>query len=313
MSDDLPFLPLSELSRMLARSETSSRADRRGVSRAHRRVRSSPARFRRGLPRRRARSGRRGRPRPAGRLRARSARGTADRAEGPLPHRRPPDHRRLEELARSHLRSHGDGGGTPRGRGNDPARQDAHGRIRVRRLGSQPADGRALESMGQRDAPCRRRLVERLRGRGGGGPVPRRNRLGHRRIDPHPRGALRPHRIEAHLRPREPLRRRAAVRHARLDRSARAHRRGRRAAHRRDVRARSARSCDARRAARRPRSGPCRRGRHSRHAHHRPRAGSLSRVHAARGDSRVRGQRSSRCASWARASTQHPSRSISRT
>ena len=313
MSDDLPFRSLSELSRMLARGETSSRAI----------VEACLARIDALDPHLHAFV-------DVYRDDALAAADAADRerrarsAPGPLAGL-PIALKDLFHIEgrqttagskswlRPDLRSHGDRRRTPHGRRNDPARQDAHGRIRVRRLGTQPADGRAVESVGQRDAPRRRRLVERLRGRGGGRSVPRGDRLGHRRIDPHPGGALRHHRVEAHLWPREPLRRRAAVRHARLDRSARAHRRGRRAAHRGDVRARSARSGDARRAARRPRSRPCRRGRHSRRAHHRPRAGSLSRVHAARRDSRVSGGDRRRSASWARGSTKRRSRSISTT
>ncbi len=52
-----------------------------------------------------------------------------------------------------------------RRRRHDPARQDAHGRVRVRRLGTQRADGRAVESVGHANASRRRRLVERLGGR----------------------------------------------------------------------------------------------------------------------------------------------------
>ena len=141
----------------------------------------------------------------------------------------------------------------PHGRRNDSARQDAHGRIRVRRLGPQPADGRAMESVGCEDAPRRGRLVERLRRRGRRRALSGGDRLGHGRIDPHSRGALRHHGLEAHLRPRQPLRRRAAVRHARLDRTARAHRRRLRAADRGDVRSRSARPRDAHGASRRSR------------------------------------------------------------
>ena len=214
--------------------------------------------------------------------RARSARRAADRAQGPPARRGPGDHRRLEELARPHLRSHGDRRPAPRGRRNDPARQDPHGRIRVRRLGPQPADGRAVESVGRDDAPRRRRLVERLGRRGGRRALPGGDRLGHRRIDPHSRRALRHHRLEAHVRPRQPLRRRAAVRHARLHRPARAHRRGLRAPDRRDGRPpiRTIPRRSLRRAAiSKPR---CRRARRARRAHHRARAGSVPRVHAAR-------------------------------
>ena len=55
--------------------------------------------------------------------------------------------------------THGDRGRAPARRRHDPARQDAHGRVRVRRLGPQRADGRAVESVGHGDASRRRRLV----------------------------------------------------------------------------------------------------------------------------------------------------------
>ena len=51
-----------------------------------------------------------------------------------------------------------------------PLGQDAHGGVRVRRLGPQRADGRAVEPVGPDDPSRRGRLVERLRGRGRGGP-----------------------------------------------------------------------------------------------------------------------------------------------
>ena len=233
MSDDLPFHSLATLSTMLARGETSSRAIveaclARSIGTMARSW--STACVHRGLSRRRARRRRRRRSAAPDRSRARPARGPADRAQGPPACRGAPDHRGLQKLAGPHLRSHGNGRPAPEGRRNDPARQDAHGRIRVRRLGPQPADGRAVESVGREDASRRRRLVERIRRRGRRRALSGRDRLGHRRFDTHSRGALRHHRIEAHLRPREPLRRRAAVRHARLDRPARAHRRGLRAA-----------------------------------------------------------------------------------
>ena len=96
--------------------------------------------------------------------------------------------------------------------GHDPARQDAHGRVRVRRMGTQPADGRAVESVGPRGAPRRRRLVERIRGRGGRRPRTRRDRLGHRRLGAHSRGAVRPDRPQDHVRAHQPARGRCRCR-----------------------------------------------------------------------------------------------------
>ncbi len=131
----------------------------------------------------------------------------------------------------------------PGRRGHDPARQDAHGRVRVRRLGPQRADGRAVESVGPGHASRRRRLVERL-GRGGGrgpraggasAPTPAARCAFRRRCAGSPG-------LKTDVRPREPVRRRAAVDDARLDRPARAQRRRRRAADRRDGGPRSARS-----------------------------------------------------------------------
>jgi hypothetical protein len=92
-----------------------------------------------------------------------------------------------------------------------------------------------MESLGCEDASRRRRLVERICRRGRRGALSGGDRLGHGRLDPHSGSAVRHHRLEAHLRSRQPLRRRAAVRHARLDRPARPHGRGLRAAARGDV------------------------------------------------------------------------------
>ena len=123
-----------------------------------------------------------------------------------------------------------------------------------------------------------------------GGLVSGGDRLRHRRLDPHSGGALRHHRLEAHVWPCEPVRRGAAVRHARLDRPARAHRRRCGAADRGDGGTRPARSRDAARAPRRSRGRRRRRARRARPAHHGARAGDVSRVHAARRGPRVRGR-----------------------
>ena len=168
MADDLPFQSLAELAASpRARRNDVARA-RRGVPRAHRGARRQAARVRRRLSRRRAEARRRRGPGAQRARRARTAARIADRAQGPAGDERPADHGGLEELARPHLRPHGDVASTRlRGRRHDPARQDAHGRVRVRRLGPQRADGRAVESVGPRDTSRRGRLVERFGGRGG--------------------------------------------------------------------------------------------------------------------------------------------------
>ncbi len=153
--------------------------------------------------------------------------------------------------------------------GHDSARQDAHGRVRVRRLGPQPADGRAVESVGHDDASRSRRVQQRLRRRrrgriGAGG-----HRFGYRRIDPHSRVAVRPHRPQVDLRPHQSPRRGAAVDDARFARAARAHGRRRRAADRGDGRARCVRPGNAGRAALRRGGRTGWRPRRARHAHHR--------------------------------------------
>ncbi len=225
--------------------------DRRRLSRAHRSSRRVAACVRRRLARRGARARRRGGPRASRGPRARPARRSAGRAQGPPARRRTPDDGGLEELARAHLRSHRDGRRAPRRCRDDPARQDAHGRVRVRRVGAQRPDGRAVESMGPPHPSRRRRLVERFGGRGGRGARARRTRLRHWRLHPDSRLALRHHRVQADVRTRELARCRAAVDDARLGRSARAHGGGRGARPRRDGRRGSGRRGDPRRAARR--------------------------------------------------------------
>ncbi len=150
MPSDLPFRSLTELARLLRRRRDPLARDRRSLPRAHRRARPSPARLHRRLSRRRTRRA------DAADLElqvgpcARAAPRAADRAQGPAPPAGAPDDRRLEELARADLRSHGDRRRTPRRGRDDSHRQDAHGRIRVRRLGPQPADGGAVEPVGLR-------------------------------------------------------------------------------------------------------------------------------------------------------------------
>ena len=148
MPDDLPFQSLTELSHLLADGKTSSREI---VDACLARIDALDGQLHAFVDVYRddaLRSRRHGRPRAPRRVVARTARRPSDRAEGPAAPRGTADDGGLEELARAHFRSHGDGGRAPdRGR-HDSARQDAHGRVRVRRLGPQPADGRAVESVG---------------------------------------------------------------------------------------------------------------------------------------------------------------------
>ena len=96
-------------------------------------------------------------------------------------------------------------------RRHDSARQDAPGRVRVRRLGPQRSDGRAVESVGPGDASCGGRIVERLGGRGGGGTGAGGDRLRYRRLGAHSRRAVRHHRTQDDVRAGEPAWRGAAV------------------------------------------------------------------------------------------------------
>ena len=243
---------------------------------------------------------------------SRSARRLADRAQGPSARRRPGDHGGLEELARPHLRSHGDGASL---------RLEAAGMIPLGKThmvefafggwGRNRPMGAPWNPWDATTAPRRRRLVERLGRRGGRRAVPGRDRLRHRRIDSHSRVALRHHRAEADVRARQPLRRGAALRHARFHRTYRAHRRGLRIADRRDGRRRSARSGDAQLAARRSRIRAGRRARRARRAHQRLRARKRFRRSHRPTSYALIARRSTCCAISARASTKRRSRSTS--
>ena len=167
MHDDLPWQSLTELSRRLAARETTSKEIVAALPRAHRGLDGKLHAFIdvyrdearaladaadpsvRGLRSRAA-----ARPADASRICATStAAGTVGSKSW---------------LGRK-LRPHRHHGRAAARRGDDPAGQDAHGRVRVRRLGHQSADGRAVESLGLGDAPRGRRLVQRHRGRGRGG------------------------------------------------------------------------------------------------------------------------------------------------
>ena len=235
---DLPYLPLTELSRRLGAGETSSHDI---VAACLERIAALDGHAHAFIEvyREAALDGAAAADleRKAG-LAPRSAARPADRAQGSAAHQgRVTTAGSKSWHGRSRDRNRHRGREAARRR-HDSARQDAHGRIRFRRLGAQRADGRAVESVGHARPPRRRRLEQRLRGRGRRGPGARRDRLGHRRIDTHPRRALRVDRPEADLRHDQPRRRRAAGDDARFARTAGAHRRRRRAADRGDGRAR---------------------------------------------------------------------------
>jgi hypothetical protein len=172
-------LPVSSADRALAppgrRGNVIAR-HRRRLPRAHCGARWTHACVHRGLSRSRARWRGRSRSRAQGRPGPRSAAWPADRAEGSAARQGPSDDGGVEELARTGGdRNCHRGREAPRRR-DDSARQDAHGRIRFRRVGAQRADGRAVESVGHARSPRRRGLEQRVRSRGRRGPGARRDR-----------------------------------------------------------------------------------------------------------------------------------------
>ena len=222
----MTHLTLLELSRRLARGETTSRALGRREPRAHRRpgrrgragvsdglCRAGP---RRGRRRRRRSEERRG-PAP---FRRRSAvdqgpfrrRGRAD-ARGIAPARR---------RARGARRRRDDRACAPRGLRY--RRQDQHERIRLFGAWRERALWDAAQPLGSRARAYRRRLDFRRRGQ-------RRRRNGardawhrHRRLVPHPGGLLRDRRLQADARPRVAERRLFAQPEPRFGRAAGAQR-----------------------------------------------------------------------------------------
>ena len=143
----------------------------------------------------------------AGRL-AGAAPRRAARLQGPLLHPRAadllrdPDGRVLPGRAGLH------GGVAARGRGRGHAGQAQHDRARDGALRRQRPPRPRPESVAGR--ALHRRLLERLRGRGGGAPRPGRRRERYRRVHPPARGGLRHRRAQADLRPGEPGGRHAA-------------------------------------------------------------------------------------------------------
>ena len=175
-----------------------------GAARAHREARSDAARVRHGHRRPRAgrREGGRGRARP--RRRAAAARHPR-RLQGHLLHARHPDHGRLGAARRL---------GARRGRDVRHALQEA-GAVMLGKLithefafGIQ-SPGPSLPARAQpvEPRPHPRRLQQRLRRGARGRAVRRRARLRHGRLDPRAGRVLRHRRAQADLRPLQPRRR----------------------------------------------------------------------------------------------------------
>ena len=123
-------------------------------------------------------------------------------------------------VARAPLHPHGHPGAKADQCRHDRHRQDAYGGVRLRRLGHQPAPGRAVESLGRQDPSHAGRLQQRL-GRGGRrahGPL----RAGHRyrRLGARAGRLVRHYRAQDHHRPHQHLWRLALEPDARHARSA---------------------------------------------------------------------------------------------
>jgi hypothetical protein len=108
----------------------------------------------------------------------------------------------------------------PQGRRLHRCRPQQHDRIRLFRRGHQPTLRHTGQSLRPRHGPHSRRLLLgccRFRRRWHGGCC---NRLGHRRLLPHPGSALRHRRLQADRQRRSAQRRSAALLHARFHRPA---------------------------------------------------------------------------------------------
>ena len=123
--------------------------------------------------------------------------------EGPLLYARRSHHGGHEGLCRLRARLRRDRRRAAGSFGCDHPRQARPVRGCVRTVFPRPAGAR--EPVGRN--AMERRLIERLRRGDGGGPVFRLGRHGHRGIDPVPVGRERMRGSQAHVRPREPLRR----------------------------------------------------------------------------------------------------------
>ena len=146
--------------------------------------------------------------------RALAARGHSGVGEGPLRHRRPGDARRFPRARRRAAREGRRARGRPPAtRGRRDRRSHEHERIRVLRARPEPALRHAAVALSRRREGRRTHRGRLVVGRGG---VGRRRHGGHcarhrhRRLDPHPVGAVRPHRLQADREPHSDARRRAA-------------------------------------------------------------------------------------------------------
>ena len=174
VADD-PFHSLTELAACLARGETTSRAI---VEACLARIETRDDKLHafievyRDEARKLAEAADRARKAP---MSARTVARDAHRAQGSAGNRRTADHGGIETwLGRISDHTATCVARLLGGR-NDSARQDASRRVRVRRLGPQRADGRAVESVGLDDASRGGRIVERLGGRSRGGTRPARS------------------------------------------------------------------------------------------------------------------------------------------
>ena len=184
--------------------------------------------------------------------------------------------------------------------GHDQPRQDPHRRVRLWRLGHQPASRHAVEPVGCEHASHAGRLVLRLRRRGRRAHGTLGDRHRHRRVGADPGGVERHHRPEDHDRPDQHVRRAAAQPdpgHARADH---ARRRGRGAPADRAAGRRSARQADAGRPRRRPDAEPAPRREGTAP---RPAARRRTRRDRCRGPGRLRPVRRLRWRAWARRSS----------
>ena len=139
------------------------------------------------------------------RPRRRAAARHSDRAQGSRRARGPRGDRRHGGVARPPRHPHRHTGAKADQRRHDRHRQDAHGGVRLRRLGHQPASGHAVEPVGRQDPSHAGRLEQRL-GRGGRrahGAV--RAGHGYRRLGARSGRLVRHHRAQDHHRPHQHL------------------------------------------------------------------------------------------------------------
>ena len=148
MSTDLAQLSVPRAGRQAQVAQHLAGRHRRYLPRAHRKAGPKAARLRRGLRRGgapRRRGGRQGHPLWS---RRRAVARHSDRPQGSDRARRARGHRRQRGVARPPFHPHRHAGAEADRRRHDRHRQDAHGRVRLRRLGHQPASGHAAGTHG---------------------------------------------------------------------------------------------------------------------------------------------------------------------